>query len=102
MNEHWAWRRWQLVKVEHCDDHVLVDAIELATASDAPGGLVTMAIQGQRDAEVDSQVGKRLEAWLDRDDGVCDAFESHDQPVGCLALFQGSDSLIVGAVWPSG
>jgi hypothetical protein len=96
LNGRWDWRRWQLVRVESHPDRVVVDAIELSTEPRSPGGLVTMAIQGEDADALDVQVGRRLGEWLDRDDGVCDAFESHDAAAGFLALFQRSDSLIVG------
>jgi hypothetical protein len=100
-NGSWDWRRWQLVRVERHPDRVVVDAIELSGTPDEPGALVTMSIQGEDPDGLDSRVGQRLEAWMARDDGVCDAFEPRDPSAGCLALFQRSDSLIVGEVRPS-
>jgi hypothetical protein len=83
--------------VERHPGRVTVDAIEFPAGSSEPGALVTMVVQGQDTETLDANVGQRLQAWLDRDDGVCDAFEAHHPLEGWLALFQRTDSMIIGA-----
>lgn len=97
----WEWRRWQLVRVGHEDDEVVVDAIELLDGGldaslDGPGGLVTLTLPG--DAAESGQDGALVpifERWAVRDSGLCDAFYRPAARGGFMVMFQGPESVVV-------
>jgi hypothetical protein len=95
--ERWVWRLWQLVWIENEGDRcIVVDFIELAHGGE-PGELVTLtlAIDEGQDAERVQELLSTLEAWAERDDGLCDAyrFESDAED---LTLVQGGTTLVLG------
>jgi hypothetical protein len=97
LNDAWAWRRWQLVRVEEEHDvGVVVDVIELTDeAVAAEGGLVTLTFDGEPDHEEDEPLCQRFERWAEQEDGVCDAFYRPQVATGYLVMFQGSDSVVL-------
>ena len=102
LDDEWVWRRWQLVSVDRHEDELIVDAIELAgDPATAPGGLVTLSfgLTSPEDQEGEEMAGQ-FRRWAASDDGICHAFLKQSSPFGCLALFHGSDSVIVATAPP--
>ncbi len=91
----WTWHRWQLVHIAPQDNLLAVDLIQLTEdPTTDPGALVTLSFRGV-DASGLPGLHSKLASWMDHEDGVCDCFHCAAEPFGCLALFQGHDSLIV-------
>lgn len=93
--ESWVWHRWQLVSVAGDEDVVVVDALELGAHQSVDAALITLAFDP---SHPDDGLGDLLRRWVNRDDGVCEVFHRQSEPYGCLALFQGTESVIVAMI----
>lgn len=104
LSDDWTCRRWQIVQVDTGSGALVVDAIELRGTDDelGSGGLVTLTFLDDGATRSAGGAHERLRRWADTDDGVCVAFHKAALPYGCLALFQGGDSLILGVASGSG
>ena len=96
-----SWGRWELVHVEREPQGLVVDALEVPDDDPHwPAQPITVCFLPTTDGERDSSdvVGARLEEWIRRDHGMCDVFQQGPEPYGFLALFQGSESLVLATV----
>jgi hypothetical protein len=94
--ERWAWRCWQLIRVDERWGEVVLDAVELAsTPADDVVGPLTVVLRDQVTPTSGGEtVGALLQRWRDTEDGLCDVFHRADEPLAMFAMFQGSDSVI--------
>jgi hypothetical protein len=103
LDDDWEWRRWQLVRVDHDDDEVVVDAIELLDGRldpldplDEQGGLVTLSFASDAaEPGQETPLAPLFERWAVRDSGLCDAFYRPCATGGYMVMLQGPESVIV-------
>jgi hypothetical protein len=88
--------------VDQVADEIIVDAIQLSPdPRTEPGALLTLAFLPDRDDLRDPEtLVAQLERWAVSHDGVCDAYIPQARPIQHIAIFQGSDLLMLLAPQP--
>ena len=88
-----SWATWQLMRVELGEDTINVDAVELPEAPGEPVGLLTLTFDRALVGRDHEALLAMLERWS-TGTNLCHVFRA-GEPEGALALFHGSESLVV-------
>ena len=95
------WGRWEIVRVELVDEALVLDVLDVSHEAPAVAAEpITVCVQPVPTDGDDPGVAlcMVLDRWRERDDGLCDVLRHGDDPYDFLALFQGTESVVLATV----